>query len=132
MDIVIRILIVLLWVLFGVTTTTPQTPPITDPEPTFESMTIIETAEVIILESFPPQLVLNVTGYQPDGCDFPVIVRQSRAENSVRVEIFREMPLAVMCPMMLNPYQASIQLDGTFEPGIYTIDVNGTRITVTV
>jgi len=32
---------------------------------------VINSVEVFILESFPPQISLGVIGYQPDGCDFP-------------------------------------------------------------
>jgi inhibitor of cysteine peptidase len=87
--------------------------------------TTIETVDVLVMESFPPQLSLQVTGYQPDGCDFPaqVEIRRDAETNTVYVQIFREMPLAVMCPASTIPYEASINL-GSFDPGSYTIIVN--------
>lgn len=95
-------------------------------------LTVIESVDAVILESFPVQISLNVTGYQPDGCDFPVFVEQTRDGNNVSIKIYRELPVDIMCTMMLLPYNENIKLDGTFESGTYQIDVNGFIIEVTV
>lgn len=97
-----------------------------------QSLTVIERVEALIMESNPPQISLNVSGYQPDGCSFPVVVQQTREGSTVRVSIYREMPIDIVCAMILQPYRDTIVLDGTFEPGSYTIDVNGFVITVTI
>ncbi len=88
-------------------------------------MTNINTVSVNVMESFPMQISLDVNGEHPDGCDYPVVVDQSRNGNTITVEVYRNVPADVMCPMMLNPYEATISLDGTFESGSYTITVNG-------
>ena len=88
-------------------------------------MTNINTVSVNVMESFPMQISLEVSGEHPDGCDYPVMVEQDRDGDTVTVSIYREVPRDVMCPMMLNPYEATIKLDGTFESGSYTIKVNG-------
>lgn len=98
--------------------------------PTFRSLNVIETVEAQILESMPMQITLQVTGYIPDGCEYPVQVVQRREGNTVYVEIFRDVPLAATCLAVQPDYAAEILLEGTFEPGLYTIDVNGTRIEV--
>jgi inhibitor of cysteine peptidase len=86
--------------------------------------TVIESVDVLILESFPMQLNLVVKGYQPDGCDLPVIVEQSREENVVTVHIYRELEPDVMCTMMIVPYEETIQIEGGFEGGTVEIHVN--------
>lgn len=91
--------------------------------------TIIESAEVLVLESFPPQLMLNVKGSQPDGCDYPVQIEQNQEGKTITVHIFRELPMDIMCPMILREYEASIPL-GSLDPGEYKIDVNGVIVTV--
>ncbi|MBC8170645.1 MAG: hypothetical protein H7X77_03200 [Anaerolineae bacterium] len=91
--------------------------------------TLIDSAEVLVMESFPPQLMLNVKGYQPDGCNYPVQVEQTREGNTIKVHIFREMPMDIMCTMIVVSYEAAIPL-GSFDPGEYTIDVNGVIVTV--
>ncbi len=87
--------------------------------------TVIESVEVIVLESFPMQLQLVVVGYQPDGCDLPVQVEQVVRGDTVTLQIYRDVPTDVMCPMVLNPYEETIIIDGTFEGGTITIEVNG-------
>lgn len=94
------------------------------------SLTVIEQVETLILESYPYQITLNVSGYQPDGCDLPVIVEQRREGNIVYVDIYRVLPPDVFCTMQLVPYQDTITLDGGFESGQYQINVNGTIVDV--
>ncbi|MDE2636300.1 MAG: hypothetical protein OXI30_08030 [Chloroflexota bacterium] len=70
------------------------------------------------------RISLDVAGEHPDGCEFPVIVAQTRRGNTVDVEVYREVPADVICPMILKPYRDMISLDGEFAPGVYTINVN--------
>lgn len=132
-EIIIRILILLFSLFLGVEqeVSPPMTPP-TSGEETFRSLTVIESVDALLLESFPVQINLQVSGYQPDGCDFPVQVEQWREGNEVFVEIYRDMPLAVMCPAVLVEYEATIPLEGGFESGTYSIHVNDQTIEVTI
>lgn len=75
-------------------------------------------------ESNPTRVSLDVEGEHPDGCEYPVIVSQYRQGSIVNVEVYREVPVDVFCPMILKPYRGTIALDGDFEPGEYTINVN--------
>lgn len=70
------------------------------------------------------RISLEVEGEHPDGCEYPVIVDQTRRGNTVDLEVYREVPADVICPMILKPYRDMIRLDGEFEPGDYTINVN--------
>ncbi|MBI1279896.1 MAG: hypothetical protein GC179_17345 [Anaerolineaceae bacterium] len=97
-----------------------------------QSLTVIEKIETSVSASVPATVTLQVSGYQPDGCKFPVQVQQTRADKQVTVKIYRVVPVDVMCTMELNPYNDTITLDGTFESGDYTIDVNGTVVQVKV
>ncbi len=94
------------------------------------SPTVIEQVETLILESYPYQITLNVSGYQPDGCDLPVIVEQFRDGSTVYVDIYRELPPDVFCTMQLVPYTGTIRLEGGFESGTYQINVNGVMVEV--
>lgn len=93
---------------------------------------VIESVDARLLESYPVQIHLAVTGYQPDGCNYPVQVQQQREGNRVFVRIFRQVPPDVMCPMNIVFYEATIPLEGGFESGTYTIDVNGVIIEVQI
>ena len=100
-------------------------------EPTFQAFHQIDDVEVLILESSPPQINLHVTGYQGDGCEYPVEVTQSRNGNTITVEIYRTMPLAAACPAIALVYDETISLDGDFEAGqTYTIIVNDFEVTL--
>lgn len=70
------------------------------------------------------QISLEVAGEHPDGCDYPVLVDQIRTGNIVQVEVYREVPADVFCPMILQPYKGTVQIHGTFAAGEYTIQVN--------
>src|SRR5690606_18447263 len=116
---------VLLTCFMGTSTTVPSEPfPPQSTEGTFRSPASITNVEVSAMASFSLQMSLRITVEQPDGCDFPVIVEQVREGNTVTVSVYREVPLTVMCPMMLVPYDDTIRLDGTFEPGDYVFQVN--------
>ncbi len=78
------------------------------------------------------QISLAVAGEHPDGCDFPVIVDQSRDGNRVNVQVYREIPADVFCPMILQPYQGNIQIEGAFAAGDYTIQVNSHSQTINI
>jgi hypothetical protein len=100
-----------------------------DVEATMRSHHVIDSVEVLILESFPPQLQLLVSGYIPDGCQAKTHVDIEQVDNTFTVKIYRELPLGVMCPMVIVEYSDSISL-GPVQPGSYTIDVNGVIVEV--
>ncbi len=87
-------------------------------------LTNIMRVEANVGAARPARISLDVEGEHPDGCDFPVLVDQSRAGNAIRVEIYREVPADVICPMILRPYKGRIQLEGRFDKGSYSIAVN--------
>jgi hypothetical protein len=94
------------------------------PEPGYmRRAVVVEQVEVIVLNS--TRLRLHVSGYHPEGCLASAIVEQNRDENHVSVRIYRDLPVTITCPMLPMPYEAQIELEGRFEPGTYTIDVNG-------
>lgn len=93
--------------------------------------TVIESVDVRVLESFPPQLSVQITGYHPDSCEFPVEVETTTVDNTITVEIYRNIPPNVRCAGESVPYETSINL-GSFDPGDYTIDVNGTIVEITL
>lgn len=87
-------------------------------------LTNIFRVDVQLTGSQPPQIRLDIEGEHPDGCDYPVLVSQARHGNTVNVEVYREVPADVICPMILRPYRGAIQLEDDYEPGRYTIKVN--------
>jgi hypothetical protein len=115
-------LLLLISLLFlGTTSTVQTTPP--PPEATFQIDAVIESVDPLILESYPMQLQLHITGYQ-DGCDYPTLVEQTVTGDKIYIHIYREVPLAVACPAIAVPYDETIAIDGAFTGGTYNIVVN--------
>ena len=134
LEILIRILILLFMLFFGVSEEqeVPMgTVPDTGEVATVSRMPIlIDDVTVNVMESFPMQISLDITGSIQDGCDFPVVIKELIGENTITVNIYREIPGEVFCPMVIQPYSETIVLNGTFESGQYTIVVNDQVIEV--
>ena len=133
MEFLIRALIAVFLVVFGLATHSTGTPSQT-PTDTGERhvQTVIQSVTAQVLATTPAQIELTVTGYQPDGCDFPVQVDQARDGSQISVAIYRVMPADVMCPAILRSYNETIHLSGTYPPGTYHITVNDYSLEVTV
>ena len=95
-------------------------------------LTNISEVKVTVRGSAPARVSLDVAGEHPDGCDFPVLVAQSRRGNTIEIEVYREVPLDVICPMILRPYRGTIEVDGTLAAATYTIKVNDHSQTVDI
>jgi inhibitor of cysteine peptidase len=133
LDLLVRALVVAFLMVFGVMSVIrPPVGSSSNNTPTTRSPLVIEKVEVLTLESYPYQLSLEVSGYHPDGCDLPVKVEQRREGNTVYVEIYRDLPLAMTCLAMIVPYQATLKVEGGFESGTYQLNVNGTVVEVTL
>jgi inhibitor of cysteine peptidase len=88
----------------------------------------IASSEVILLESFPVQVRLNLKGALPTPC------HQLRAEVSgpddqkrIDVEVYSLVDPEEVCVQMLEPFETSINL-GSFPSGTYSVWVNGEEV----
>ena len=95
-------------------------------------LTNIISVDVSVSASDPPSISLDVYGEHPDGCEYPVHVDQSRDGKTISIEVYRNVPADVFCPMILKPYEDTIVLDGKFDAGAYTIQVNSHTQTINV
>lgn len=84
-----------------------------------ESVTVTHAAQ---------NVTLAISGYQPDGCDLPVLVTHEQRGTALSVQIYREMPADVFCTMMLVPYADTLTIEGPFEPALTSISVNSYKI----
>ncbi|MEL6148710.1 MAG: hypothetical protein AAFR56_03735, partial [Chloroflexota bacterium] len=127
MELLIRLLLALLFLVvafLGIESDVSQPVPVEPPDgETFRQPILIDSVQAVAAESLPVQVTLDVSGSIQDGCNFPVITEISQAGTTITVDIYRDVPLAAMCPMMIQPYNESIPL-GFMEPGSYTITVN--------
>lgn len=81
--------------------------------------------ELLIRESFPPQIVLVLSGDLPTPChQLRADVKEPDSENKINVEVYSVVDPDQVCIQVLEPFQANIDL-GTFRTGHYTVWVNG-------
>jgi hypothetical protein len=82
--------------------------------------------------SFQSDLVENgrvpveilVKGSLPDACSELHEARQERAGHIINMRLEMRRPQGAVCATVVRPFRFYLQLDGTFEPGSYTIRLN--------
>jgi hypothetical protein len=96
----------------------------TEPEIVVSPITI-ESVDVRVLESSPPQATAHVEGVIGDGCTELQGTTQSRAGNVVTITIEAARPRDAICTQIARLYREDIRLEGQFPPGHYVLRVNG-------
>jgi hypothetical protein len=106
------------------TPTTPTTAPVEIPDdagPVF-----VETTDILLMESFPVQVALHVTGNLPTPCHEAVWkVEDDGTTLAVRLASITEPD--VLCAQVLEPFDISIPL-GDFESGTRVVTLNGDEV----
>jgi hypothetical protein len=93
----------------------------------------IETVEILLLESFPVQVNVIVSGNLPDGCSTLNEPRPRREGNTFVVNLVASRIADEICTQALVPFDQVIPLDVEGLPaGTYSVSVNGTTDTFTL
>ncbi len=93
-----------------------------------EGPVYLDSADLLILESFPPQYRLLLKGNLPDPCHkLEVVVPAPDAEGIIDVQVFSLTNPETICIQILEPFEESVSLDG-FPPGTYQVEVNGEMV----
>jgi hypothetical protein len=96
-------------------------------EKTIEVLAPIESVEILILESFPPQYNLAVVSGLPNSCVSFGYYNMARDGDTIRVEVTNLEPAEpdVACAEIYRTVQTVISLGSEFESGkTYTVIVN--------
>jgi len=102
----------------------PANPASPTGEPTMSTVKLqVQTVDVLIAESFPPQISAHVTAIIPDSCTKAREPEISRDGSTITVTLIGERPDGVACAQVISTYDKSIPL-GTLAPGSYTLHVN--------
>lgn len=102
------------------------------PEPTGEGLSrgnvYITSVELLIRESFPPQIALQVSGDLPTPCHaLKAEVSEPNPENTILVTIYSVYDSKKACIQVLKPFTENVSI-GTFPNGHYTVVVNGKTV----
>ncbi len=93
----------------------------------------IENLEILILESFPVQVNVIVSGNLPNGCATLNEPRPRREGNTFVINLAASQLPDEICTQALVPFDQVIPLDVAGLPaGSYTVSVNGTTDTFTL
>lgn len=100
-----------------------------DPIPGEDTMnrgpaTVVQS-ELVIMESYPLQLRLELSGNLPTPCNhLRAVVHEPDEQNRIEVEVFSLTEPDVVCIQVLESFEADISL-GPYPDGSYTVWVNG-------
>lgn len=109
----------------------PSVEPIDDPfaphpgdENLSRGIVFIQEMDLLIRESFPPQIALSLSGELPTPChQLRVQVSEPNAENRIDVEAYTVVNPDLACIQVVEPFTANIDL-GTFPSGHYSVWVD--------
>lgn len=88
----------------------------------------VETTEILILESYPPQFVLSIKGSLPTPCnELRLRVEEPDEENRINIEVYSVIDPGMICVQVLEEFEENIPL-GTPPPGYYAVFVNGEEL----
>jgi inhibitor of cysteine peptidase len=94
---------------------------------------MVESIEILLLESFPIQVSVVARGNLPDSCTEISEITKERDGDTFRVTITTSRPADAMCAAVLVPFEEVISLDVLGLPaGVYTVNVNGVSDTFTL
>jgi len=93
----------------------------------------IDGLDVAVMESFPPQYLLQIQAGLPSGCAEKAGFEASRSGDVITVKVYNAMPQgATICTMIYGMYDVNLNLGSDFVSGqTYTVVVNDKRMTFT-
>jgi len=88
----------------------------------------INKTELLIRESYPPQISLGISGDLPTPChQLRVKINEPDSENKISADVYSVADSNRACIQVLEPFQESIDL-GTFPSSHYTVWLNGNMV----
>ena len=88
----------------------------------------IDSQDILVLESFPPQFNLALAGSLPTPChQLRAVVSEPDAQNRIMVEVYSVVDPNEACIQVLEPFEVNIPL-GSYSSGEFTVLVNNREI----
>lgn len=84
----------------------------------------MENSSLVVRESLPPQVSVNLNGSLSDPChELRVVVSQPNAQREINLDVYSVYDPNMMCIMVIRPFSVVIPL-GTYTGGHFTVYVN--------
>ncbi|MEM6327572.1 MAG: hypothetical protein AAF791_10680 [Bacteroidota bacterium] len=80
------------------------------------------------LRTKPVRVEVLLKGVLPDACSRLQNAEQIRRGHLINVDLTIRQPRGRACAQVVRPFRFYLPLDGTFEPGSYTLKVNGAAL----
>lgn len=104
----------------------PDWMPAPEDEKLRRGQVFLDTSEILLLESFPPQIMLKLTGSLPTPCHkLRVRIAEPDAKNRIQIEVYSIFNPKEMCIQVLQELDTSIHIPNPPAGKTYTIFVNG-------
>jgi len=88
----------------------------------------IDSTQLLLLESYPPQINLIIAGSLPTPChQLRVVLNDPDELNRINVEVYSVVDAEAICIQVLEPFEETVSL-GSFPSGTYQVFVNGEEI----
>lgn len=102
--------------------------PLPDEDKMIRGTLSVGESEIILMESYPVQVSLKVSGMLPTPCHMPrAEVTEPDENNEIHVEMWTLTDPDAMCIQVLQPFETSIPL-GSYESGMYSVYLNGKQV----
>lgn len=104
-------------------------PPPTTEEPSGGAV-YIDSADLLIMESYPVQVALHIVGNLPTPChEFRSEVAQPDDQNRIFITAWSDADPAAMCAQVLQPFDTSVSIpmSGAAD-GTYRVWLNGKEV----
>ncbi|UCH61406.1 MAG: hypothetical protein JSV61_07955 [Anaerolineales bacterium] len=89
---------------------------------------VIEKSEVLIMESYPLQVMLSIQGTLSTPCHrLRAKLEKPDGENRIQVEVYSLVDPNEICVQMLEDFETNLPL-GSYPDGSYTIWLNGVQV----
>lgn len=111
----------------------PSVPQEPDTAPQDQGGAVVESVEVLILESLPVQIHILVKGQLPDACAQIEGHQVTQEGNTIDITLNTTWPANQRCMAALTPFEQTIPLAvNELTPGEYTVEVGGVSQTFTL
>ncbi len=89
-------------------------------------LAVVDSIDILIMESMPVQVSVVARGNLPDGCTTIGQATTERDDTTFVVTLTTRRPLDAVCTEALVPYEQAVPLEVAGLPaGVYTVTVNG-------